>query len=66
MLVEVNGGGEYRVCRYPADRKRIDIGDYYADFARIRDAVGWEPRVGLREGLARTLAYYRENLKRYV
>ena len=66
MLVEVNGGGEYTVCSYPADRKRIDIGDYYADYSRIRTELGWEPRVGLRDGLARTLEYYREHLPHYL
>jgi UDP-glucose 4-epimerase len=66
LLIEVNGGGRYTICSYPADRKRIDIGDYYADRSRIREALGWEPRVELREGLARTVAYYREHLVRYV
>jgi UDP-glucose 4-epimerase len=66
MLVEVNGGGTFTVRPYPAERKRIDIGDYYADWSRIRAALGWEPRVPLRESLARILAYYREHLARYV
>jgi UDP-glucose 4-epimerase len=66
LLVEVNGGGEYALRAYPSDRKRIDIGDYYADSSRIRAALGWEPRVTLRDGLARTLAYYREHLKQYL
>lgn len=66
LLVEVNGGGEYVLRSYPADRKRIDIGDYYADFTRIREALGWEPRVPLREGLARTLDYYRQHLDHYL
>ena len=66
LLVEVNGGGAYTVSEYPADRKRIDIGDYYADFSRIRSTLGWEPRVGLREGLALTLSYYREYLGQYL
>ena len=66
LLVEVNGGGKYVVRSYPADRKKIDIGDYYADFSRIRSALGWEPRVSLRDGLARTLAFYRENLEQYL
>jgi UDP-glucose 4-epimerase len=66
LLIEVNGGGEYKVRAYPADRKRIDIGDYYADFSRIRAALGWDPKIGLRDGLARTIAYYRENLSHYV
>jgi UDP-glucose 4-epimerase len=66
LLVEVNGGGEFRVQSFPSDRKRIDIGDYYADFSRFEQAVGWTPAVSLREGLARTLAYYREHLTHYI
>lgn len=66
LLIDVNGGGKYVVRSYPADRKKIDIGDYYADFSRIRSVLGWEPRVSLRDGLARTLAFYREHLKHYI
>jgi UDP-glucose 4-epimerase len=66
LIVQVNGGGEYLIHSYPTDRKRIDIGDYYADFSRIRAGLGWEPRVSLRDGLSRTLAYYREHLPNYV
>jgi UDP-glucose 4-epimerase len=66
LIIQVNGGGEYLIHSYPTDRKRIDIGDYYADFSRIRSGLGWEPRVSLRDGLARTLAYYREHLQNYV
>jgi UDP-glucose 4-epimerase len=65
VLIAVNGGGEYVLSSYPADRKRIDIGDYYADSGRIRRAFGWTPRVGLGEGLERTLDYYRKHLDRY-
>src|SRR5262245_18652040 len=66
LLVQANGSGEYSIRSYPPDRKSIDIGDYYADFSRIRRALGWQPRVGLPEGLARTLDYYRKNLDHYL
>ncbi len=66
ILIEVNGGGKYVLRSYPSDRKRIDIGDYYASSDRIQKALGWTPRVGLREGLERTLDYYRRNLNRYL
>jgi UDP-glucose 4-epimerase len=59
-LVDLNGGGSFRVVPFPEDRKTIDIGDYYGDFTRIRDELGWEPRVGLEEGLERSLEFYRE------
>jgi UDP-glucose 4-epimerase len=66
MLVAIEGSGSYELRSFPPDRKRIDIGDYYADFSRIRSVLGWEPRVPLYEGLERTLAFYRENLAHYV
>jgi UDP-glucose 4-epimerase len=59
-LVELNGGGSYKVVPFPEDRKAIDIGDYYSDFARIREDLGWEPRVGLDDGLRRSIDFYRK------
>ena len=66
LLVEINGGGRYVTRSFPSDRRRIDIGDYYANFNRIRTDLGWEPKVLLREALTRTLAFYRENLQHYL
>ncbi len=66
LLVEVNRGGSFVVRSFPADRKRIDIGDYYADDRLIRTTLGWRPEVPLREGLAHTLTYYRKHLERYL
>jgi UDP-glucose 4-epimerase len=66
LLVEINGGGRFAVRSFPPERKRIDIGDYYADDRLIRATLGWQPAIPLREGLARTLAYYREHLARYL
>ena len=54
------------VREYPAERKKIDIGDYYADYSKIRQQLGWEPKVSLREGLKRTLAYYATELEHYL
>ena len=65
MLVRLNGGGDFKLMPFPADREIIDIGDYYADFKKIRDTLGWSPKVSLEEGLAQTLEYYRENHAHY-
>lgn len=65
LLSDVAGGAEYRVRTFPSDRKRIDIGDYYADFSYIDRILGWQPRIPLDEGLRRTLAFYREHLEHY-
>ncbi len=65
LLIKVAGEGSYRVTPFPADRKAIDIGDYYADYRKIRAKLGWKPSVTLEEGLGRTLAYYREHAAHY-
>lgn len=66
MLIDVAGTGSFKMVEWPAEKKAIDIGSFYADSSKFKAAVGWEPRVGLREGLARTVAYYREHLPRYL
>jgi len=66
MLLEIAGHGSYRLVPFPPDRKKIDIGDFYADASRIRNALGWQPRVPLREGLARTIEYYRRHAEQYL
>ena len=57
-LVAVHGAGTWELVPFPAERKAIDIGDYYGDWAKAKELLGWAPRVGLDEGLRRTLAYY--------
>jgi UDP-glucose 4-epimerase len=54
-------GARHRLVPFPDERRSIDIGDYYADDRKIRERLGWEPRVGLEEGIARSLDYYREH-----
>jgi UDP-glucose 4-epimerase len=61
LLVELNGDGNWQLVRFPADRKAIDIGDFWADFGKIERELGWRPTVELRDGLATTLRYYREH-----
>ena len=66
LLIELNRGGEYARRAYPPEYKCIDIGDYYSDYGLMRSMLGWEPHVSLRDGLARTLEFYREHLHHYL
>ena len=66
LLVELNGGGSFSVRSFPEERLRIDIGDYYSDYRKIEDALGWKPTISLKEGLRRTLDFYRQHLEHYV
>ncbi len=66
LLTNVNGKGDYTSKNFPKERKRIDIGDYYANDRSIRSVLGWKPNVSLREALTQTLKFYRKNLKHYL
>jgi dTDP-glucose 4,6-dehydratase/UDP-glucose 4-epimerase len=65
MVTQLHGGGRFELVPFPADRKAIDIGDYYSDFSLIRDELDWNPQVDLRDGLARTIAYVDRNRRHY-
>jgi UDP-glucose 4-epimerase len=58
-------GGKVELVPWPPDRKKIDIGSIYVDHTRLTKLTGWEPYVGLREGVAETLAFYREHGEHY-
>lgn len=66
LMVAANGDGNYSIKEFPADRKRIDIGDYYSNDSQLRQALGWKPAIELPEGFKRTLDFYRENLAAYL
>jgi len=62
QLVEVAGQGSYRVKQFPADRRKIDIGDYYSDCGLIERELGWKPRTTIRSP-DQDRAYYRKELR---
>ena len=66
LLTELHGSGSFTIREFPAERKKIDIGDYYSSDALLRSMLGWTPTVSLREGMQRTLAYFSSHLERYI
>ncbi len=43
----------------PPELREIAVGSVHSDWSRIEADFGWRPRVGLREGLERTVRYVR-------
>jgi len=58
-LIEINSYGDFLEMNFPEDRKKIDIGDYYSDFSKISNCLGWSPSINLNKGLQKTLDYYK-------
>jgi dTDP-glucose 4,6-dehydratase len=58
-IIKLTGSGSKLVYRpLPEDDPRVR----QPDITRARTLLGWEPRVGLEEGLTRTLEYFRKVL----
>lgn len=65
MMVQMGYGGTFELNPFPAERKAIDIGDYYSNYSLITHELGWIPKIALEEGLKRTIAYYKVNQAQY-
>jgi UDP-glucose 4-epimerase len=65
LMIEIFGGGHYEIRAFPPERLRIDIGDYQGNYSKIQAELGWQPQISLRDGLARTFDYYRQQQEHY-
>jgi UDP-glucose 4-epimerase len=65
MVIDAAGAGSLRLLPFPSARQAIDIGSIYLDCTKASRLLDWRPRVSLRDGLARSIAFYRENRSHY-
>ena len=60
LAIAEAGGGRVEHVPWPALALAVETGDFVADVGRIRAALGWRPRVTLRDGVRRTVAELRQ------
>lgn len=65
MAIGIWGRGSYEFVSFPKDRRAIEIGDYTADWSKIRRFLGWRPKIKLEGGIKKTFEYYRLHQKHY-
>ncbi|MBI2606413.1 MAG: NAD-dependent epimerase/dehydratase family protein [Deltaproteobacteria bacterium] len=59
-------GSKLEFVPWPPERAAIETGDFIADSALAGEILGWKPETAFEEGLKRTVAFYRENLRHYL
>ena len=64
-IIEAAGAGSWQFTPFSAEREAQEPGDFYSDISKIRRLVGWQPRTSLREGLRKTIDYYRAHKAHY-
>ena len=65
IMIDAFKGGAFQLVDFPPDRKKIDIGDYYADYSLARELLKWSPQTSLRSGIEATLGYFATRLSQY-
>jgi UDP-glucose 4-epimerase len=51
LIVEVAAGGQVEHVPWPESEASVETGGFCADISRIQAAIGWTPKVALREGI---------------
>ena len=65
ILCDLVPGTEIVFTEFTPERRAQEPGDFVSDIAKIRRLTGWSPRVELRDGLARTVEFYRDRRALY-
>ena len=65
ILRDLVAGTEIVFTDFTPERKAQEPGDFVSDISKIRRLTGWAPRIDLRDGLARTVDFYRERRTDY-
>ena len=66
LLININGSGKIVFKQFPKFRKKIDIGDYYSSYKLFNSVTGWKPKISLKQGLKKTIDYYKKNIQYYI
>ena len=59
MVIDIAGAGRITHVEWPPLAAQVEAGDFVASIARIGRDIGWAPAIALRDGLSRTVSFYR-------
>jgi len=65
ILRDLVPGTDIVFTDFTPERKAQEPGDFVSDISKIKRLAGWEPRVDLRDGLVRTVEFYRDRRADY-
>lgn len=66
ILKKINPKVTVDYIPFPDERKKIDVGNYTANWSKIKNILNWEPTIDLNDGLIRTVDYYRDKMSYYL
>jgi UDP-glucose 4-epimerase len=59
-------GTNHIIIEYPQDRRKIEIGNYHTNYNLLSTELGWNPSTNIKDGLTKTIEYYKLHLLKYL
>lgn len=63
--IQIHGQGRYETVPFSAERKIIEPGNYIANWEKLNQFTGWQPKYSLKEAIKETFKFYQLNQKYY-
>lgn len=60
MIVDECKMGNYTLVPFPKELEPFEVGSFYFDISKIKKELGWSPKVDIREGIKRMVAFYKD------
>jgi len=61
LIGRIIGHSDVEIIVEKSRLRPLDVDLLRCDFSKAKERVGWEPRIGIEEGLKRTVGWYRNN-----
>lgn len=65
LIIKIAKNGNCEFAEFSPERKVQEPGNFYSDITKIKKLTGWEPKTNLRDGLSKTIDYYKLYKKYY-
>jgi len=65
-VVRAVGKGKIVHVPFPQSREKIDIKRFVVSTQRLKDFVGWKPKIDLKRGIGLTFQFYEKKLEKYL
>ena len=65
VIIDTTGQSKIEFTPFSEERRKQEPGDFYSDISKIYKYIGWKPKVSLREGISRTVDFYKKNKSYY-
>jgi len=65
IICELEPNAKWEFAPFTEERAAQEPGDFYSDISKINSFTSWRPKVELKEGLKKTIEFYKKNKQYY-